>query len=1215
MAIPTINFSGYVFDDAGEAVVGATVNLYEKNTTSTSLDDDTTDENGRWDLSYATQGKAGLDVQISNSAGSSKRRLKYDDKIHLAEVDTALLNVRAIESGAAAMFFYADEGEDAGDRWKFNAADGGVFTILNDASGQASYAAHVTITPNSTASNSTFAVAGNLTVGNALTVTGTTTLNGNLVLGDAVASDTLTVGATLQGGTPLVFEGATADGHETSFVITDPTADRTITFPNLTGTVQLSGNPLSGTSLTLSSVSAAGTDTDKFLVLDSSGNVDYRTGTQVLSDIGGGTGGGDMTSFQLEDDDGTEVTISDAKEVKVIGSGVTTNWTNTSNGTDADPYDLTITVDAAQTGITSVYNASLKLGRDADNLVDFATTDNKIIFRVEGVNELELVQNALSPVTSDGVALGTGSLMWSDLFLASGSVINLNNGDITLTHSSETLTVAGGTFATAALTATTGVFSTSIDVTGSAGIILENDETITNSVDGTVLINGNLKVGSGSGAGVYASNGNHDVTLQTGNSTTGSITIVDGANGTITLSPNGTGTSVIEDPVLTVGSDADGDIYYRASNKLARLAKGTADQVLTMNDGATAPGWEDAAGGGGTTTLAADYTITAGHAVAVTAAGTAVEVSGLAEVHDFTGSDVSVSDSEMGSSGWKNYMVINLDGFSGTATHMKLRSWDGWNEYLFIQVGTYTKATNSMVWGAEVRTSHRMETFHAYFDDNSDNVVIAYEDEGDSGAGAILIVQPHATANTHITSSSGSDYAPVRTEFETNMGAATHHGVQVAADTTNNKILVAYIDSGDAGEIKMQSLTLNADHTLTSYIGQTLVTANGQSTRGWQMGFANGKGVVVFQPQDDSYYTRAQGFVVNTGTSAFDIHATVVEPFGQDKLVMLATQSQENYASSGLSYDSTNDVWLTSGLYTDGDSDILPVVGTIKLGTGGEPTVESDGNLFTITTTPDVHKIMWGTVGSALVTTDAHNATLDTVKSLYNHPSVAYDPDRKCWVMSVIQGFLHLDDEDGSVTSHSNPQIYTLVSDADGGGLAVTAAATYQPRVVAHSGRATWHILHWSQSDEYNSLHLSYDKTFDQMFMTGDYAYTYGWAGQTSPTYTRAHFFGTFRGRTVAAGGGAADDTTRALVYGSSNASEFIGFNTTQATNTNTATITVAGGLNENQSGLTRGKRYFVDDCGCLSDKLPYIAENVYDAGVTTATTKLLVKGTSITPL
>ena len=30
----------------------------------------------------------------------------------------------------------------------------------------------------------------------------------------------------------------------------------------------------------------AGTDTDKFLVLDAAGNIDYRTGTQVLSDIG-----------------------------------------------------------------------------------------------------------------------------------------------------------------------------------------------------------------------------------------------------------------------------------------------------------------------------------------------------------------------------------------------------------------------------------------------------------------------------------------------------------------------------------------------------------------------------------------------------------------------------------------------------------------------------------------------------------------------------------------------------------------------------------------------------------------------------------------------------------------------------------------------------------------------------------------------------------------
>ena len=37
----------------------------------------------------------------------------------------------------------------------------------------------------------------------------------------------------------IVFEGSTADAYETTVTVTDPTADRTITLPNLTGTVSL----------------------------------------------------------------------------------------------------------------------------------------------------------------------------------------------------------------------------------------------------------------------------------------------------------------------------------------------------------------------------------------------------------------------------------------------------------------------------------------------------------------------------------------------------------------------------------------------------------------------------------------------------------------------------------------------------------------------------------------------------------------------------------------------------------------------------------------------------------------------------------------------------------------------------------------------------------------------------------------------------------------
>jgi hypothetical protein len=49
------------------------------------------------------------------------------------------------------------------------------------------------------------------------------------------------------------------------------------------------------------------------------------------------------------------------------------------------------------------------------------------------------------PASSDGATLGSSDFHWSDLFLASGSVINWNNGDVTATHAANTLTFAGAT--------------------------------------------------------------------------------------------------------------------------------------------------------------------------------------------------------------------------------------------------------------------------------------------------------------------------------------------------------------------------------------------------------------------------------------------------------------------------------------------------------------------------------------------------------------------------------------------------------------------------------------------------------------------------------------------------------------------------------------------------------------------------------------------------
>lgn len=51
----------------------------------------------------------------------------------------------------------------------------------------------------------------------------------------------------------------------------------------------------------------------------------------------------------------------------------------------------------------------------------------------------------IAPATSDGAALGSITKQWSDAFLATGGVINWNNGDVTITHSANALAFAGAT--------------------------------------------------------------------------------------------------------------------------------------------------------------------------------------------------------------------------------------------------------------------------------------------------------------------------------------------------------------------------------------------------------------------------------------------------------------------------------------------------------------------------------------------------------------------------------------------------------------------------------------------------------------------------------------------------------------------------------------------------------------------------------------------------
>ena len=93
--------------------------------------------------------------------------------------------------------------------------------------------------------------------------------------------------------------------------------------------------------------------------------------------------------------------------------------------------------------------------------------------------KLHLDNSALWPEAdgsdaSYGVSLGTATLGFNDLHLGSGGVVNFDGGDVTLTHASNALTLAGGTF------------------TVSGATVLNGNVTLGSDADDVITVNGTV---------------------------------------------------------------------------------------------------------------------------------------------------------------------------------------------------------------------------------------------------------------------------------------------------------------------------------------------------------------------------------------------------------------------------------------------------------------------------------------------------------------------------------------------------------------------------------------------------------------------------------------------------------------------------------------------------------------------------------------------------
>ena len=148
----------------------------------------------------------------------------------------------------------------------------------------------------------------------AMTMSGANvTIAGNLtVSGSTTTVDSSTV--NLQTG--FVFEGSTADSFETTLVATDPTADRTLTLPDLTGTVSLIDATETLTNKTLTTPVIAEIDSGSTITLDATTDIILDADGDNITLKAGGT-----TALDFVLNGATDITLDAPGDIKIDADG------------------------------------------------------------------------------------------------------------------------------------------------------------------------------------------------------------------------------------------------------------------------------------------------------------------------------------------------------------------------------------------------------------------------------------------------------------------------------------------------------------------------------------------------------------------------------------------------------------------------------------------------------------------------------------------------------------------------------------------------------------------------------------------------------------------------------------------------------------------------------------------------------------------------------
>ena len=420
----TIQYSGWLFKDDGTAVDGAAVQLYEQGSTTTVGSAVTTGDSswadGYWEITTtqepdSTGAYYAHDVKITS--GSSVRWLRGKARQSFAEVDIrnatgatqgGLLVANNANTASNKIATFANRRRTGADNDEIYVS----FEMMNDADEIHEFA-RITAEQNDASNGSEdgeirFAVADGSNSGALTEVFVMSSAVGGGTAFDittntvSMATDSFTIKSEDDGSAAIFYMEAdqgddnadkwriqVADGGTmtwASYIGGSYGTHLTVT-PNSTAS---SSNVSVAGSLTLGNVAAAGTDTDKFLVLDSSNNIDYRTGSQVLSDIGAGTGSGDITGVTITADDTNTAsdTAGSADFTVAGGSGLTSSVSGTT---------ITVAGDDASTSAKGVAQFS------SDN---FAASSGTITIKDGGIATAEIADNQVTLAKMAGLARG-----------------------------------------------------------------------------------------------------------------------------------------------------------------------------------------------------------------------------------------------------------------------------------------------------------------------------------------------------------------------------------------------------------------------------------------------------------------------------------------------------------------------------------------------------------------------------------------------------------------------------------------------------------------------------------------------------------------------------------------------------------------------------------------------------------------------------------------